>query len=59
MLVLLAGVCSKLERKFPRHVAVYLGIAFAIALFYVPVWGEFALSVKSANMRLIFPNWRP
>lgn len=59
MLVFLAGVLSKLEQKYPKAVAIYIGIAFAIALFYVPVWGEFALSVKSANYRLIFPNWRP
>ncbi|MGC4069698.1 MAG: hypothetical protein QM784_34575 [Polyangiaceae bacterium] len=59
MLVLLGGVCSTLERKYPRAIAIYLGIAFAIALFYMPVWGEFALTVKQANYRLIFPNWRP
>jgi dolichyl-phosphate-mannose--protein O-mannosyl transferase len=59
MLVALAGTCSHLERKFPRFIAIYLGVAFAIALFYVPVWGEFALTVKEANLRLIFPNWRP
>jgi dolichyl-phosphate-mannose-protein mannosyltransferase len=59
MLVALAGTCSHLERKYPRFIAIYLGIAFAIALFYVPVWGEFALTVKEANWRLIFPNWRP
>jgi dolichyl-phosphate-mannose--protein O-mannosyl transferase len=59
MLVALAGACSHLERKHAKAIAIYLGIAFAIALFYVPVWGEFALTVRQANLRLIFHNWRP
>jgi dolichyl-phosphate-mannose--protein O-mannosyl transferase len=59
MLVGLAGVCSHLERQFPKVIAIYLGVAFAIALFYVPVWGEFAMPVKQANYRLFIHNWQP
>lgn len=59
LLVLLAGVCSHLERRFPKAVAIYIGLGFAIALFYLPVWGEFALSVSDANLRFFVKNWRP
>jgi dolichyl-phosphate-mannose-protein mannosyltransferase len=58
-LVLLAGVVSRLEARFPRAVAVFIGLAFAMALFFAPVWTELPLFESTANLRLMFPTWRP
>ncbi len=58
-IVLLAGVVARLERNFPRAMLVFIALAFAVALYMTPVWGEFSLSVAEANRRLIFLPWRP
>jgi hypothetical protein len=56
---MLAGLLSSLEKRFPRTVSVYVGLALAVSVFYAPVWGEFVMSEPAANLRLIFHNWRP
>jgi dolichyl-phosphate-mannose--protein O-mannosyl transferase len=59
LLVLLAGLMAKLERRYPWLVTSYLGLALAMAIFFAPVWGEFSLTSSAANLRLWFPAWRP
>jgi dolichyl-phosphate-mannose--protein O-mannosyl transferase len=59
LLVLLAGLAAHLERKHPKFVAVYVGLTLAMSLYFAPVWGEFAISTSTANLRLWFPTWRP
>ena len=56
---MLGGLASHLERKYPKVVTTYIGLALAMAVFFAPVWGEFALGSSAANMRLWFPAWRP
>jgi dolichyl-phosphate-mannose--protein O-mannosyl transferase len=58
-IVILAGVVAKLERRWPRAVLVFVALAILVALYFVPVWGEFSLSLREANRRLIFLPWRP
>jgi len=58
-LVLLAGFVAKLERRDAGAVLAYVGLAVLVAIFFAPVWGEFALSELEANRRLIFLPWRP
>jgi dolichyl-phosphate-mannose--protein O-mannosyl transferase len=59
LLVMLAGLASNLERKYPKWVASYIGLALVVSLYYAPVWGEFALSTAAAHHRLWFATWRP
>jgi dolichyl-phosphate-mannose--protein O-mannosyl transferase len=59
LLVMLGGLAAHLERKYPKVITTYVGLVLAMAIFFVPVWGEFALSATAANMRLWFPTWRP
>ena len=56
---MLAGLASHLERKYPKWVASYIGLALVVSLYYAPVWGEFALSTAAAHHRLWFATWRP
>jgi dolichyl-phosphate-mannose--protein O-mannosyl transferase len=58
-IILLAGVAAKLERRWPRAVLVFVSLAVLVALYFAPVWGEFALTLQEANRRLIFLPWRP
>ncbi len=58
LLVMMAGIASRLERRYPKWVAGYIGVALAISIFYAPVWGEFSLTTAAANARLWFPTWR-
>ncbi len=58
-LVLVAGVVAHLERRFERHVATYVCIALAFAVYFAPVWAELPISEGRANARLIFPGWKP
>jgi dolichyl-phosphate-mannose--protein O-mannosyl transferase len=59
LLVMLAGLLSHLERKFPKWVTGYLTIALLVSIYYAPVWGELALTTAAANHRLLFATWRP
>ena len=58
LLVMLAGLASHLERKYPKVITTYLGLALAMAIFFAPVWGELPLSPAAVNMRLWFTPWR-
>jgi dolichyl-phosphate-mannose-protein mannosyltransferase len=58
LLVMLAGLASHLERKYPKVITTYVALALAMAIFFAPVWGEFPLTPFAANLRLWFPNWR-
>jgi dolichyl-phosphate-mannose-protein mannosyltransferase len=58
-LIMLAGFAAFLERKRPRWVAEFIGIALVVSIYYAPVWGEFAMSTAAANHRLFIVSWRP
>jgi dolichyl-phosphate-mannose--protein O-mannosyl transferase len=58
LLVMLAGMAAHLERKHPKWIATYIGLALVISIYYAPVWGEFALTVSAAHHRLWFAGWR-
>lgn len=58
-LIMLAGLAAYLERKRPRWVVNYLGLALLVSIFYAPVWGEFPITTKAANYRLFIQSWRP
>ena len=58
-IVLLAGVVARLERYWPRAVLGFVVLAALFAVYFVPVWGEFPLTLDEANRRLIFLPWRP
>jgi dolichyl-phosphate-mannose--protein O-mannosyl transferase len=58
-IVLLAGVVARLERYWPRAILGFVALAFVVALYMTPVWGEFALTLAEANRRLLFLPWRP
>jgi dolichyl-phosphate-mannose--protein O-mannosyl transferase len=59
LLVMLAGLAAHLERKHGKWIAGYIGLALAMSIFFAPVWGEFAITSSTANLRLWFHNWRP
>jgi len=59
LLVMIAGMASHLERKHGKVIAGYVGLVLAMAIFFAPVWGEFAITTVTANHRLWFHNWRP
>jgi dolichyl-phosphate-mannose--protein O-mannosyl transferase len=58
-IVLLAGVAAKLERRWPRAVLLFVVLSILYAIYFAPAWGEFPLTLKEANRRLIFLPWRP
>lgn len=58
-LVLLAGVVAKLEQRWPRAILGFVVVAILMAIYLVPVWAEFPLTLAEANRRLIFLPWRP
>jgi dolichyl-phosphate-mannose--protein O-mannosyl transferase len=58
-LLSLGGLMAFLERKRPRTVLVFVGLALAMAIWFAPIWGEFSMREYAANRRLIFPGWRP
>jgi len=59
LLVMLAGLAAHLERKHGKMIAGYVGVVLAMSIFFAPVWGEFAMTAASANLRLWFHGWRP
>jgi dolichyl-phosphate-mannose-protein mannosyltransferase len=58
-LILLGGLAARVERRAPRAIAVFVGLALGVAIYFAPVWGEFPLGDAVANRRLIFLPWRP
>lgn len=57
-LTLLGGVISRLDRRFPKGVLVFLILVLAISIYFAPVWAEIPISTSAAHRRLIFPLWR-
>jgi dolichyl-phosphate-mannose--protein O-mannosyl transferase len=59
-IVLLSGCAAKLGRVKPAWLLAFIALATAVAIYFVPVWGEFSLSEQVANRYwLIFKPWRP
>jgi dolichyl-phosphate-mannose--protein O-mannosyl transferase len=57
-IMLLAGVLSRFERRYPKHVLGFVVAVIAVFIYFVPVWAEFPLSKAGVNMRLPFSRWR-
>ena len=57
-ITLVAGVMSRLDRRFPRAVLTFVILVLAISVYFAPVWAELPISVSAANRRLIVPLWR-
>jgi dolichyl-phosphate-mannose--protein O-mannosyl transferase len=57
-IMIVAGVTSRLERRYPKQVLIFVLCILAVAVFYAPVWAEFPLSRTAVNLRLPFPLWR-
>ena len=58
-LALVAGLGAHLERRWPRLTVGYVLAAFALVVFFAPVWAEIPIPEAVANRRLLFPLWRP
>lgn len=58
-LVLLAGVVTRCERAFPHAARNAVVLAGAVFFYFAPVWGDFSMSERDANRRLVFHTWRP
>jgi dolichyl-phosphate-mannose--protein O-mannosyl transferase len=59
-LVLLAGCAAKLGRAKPVGLLVFIALAAAVAVYFVPVWGEFPLSQEVAYQYWLFLKpWQP
>jgi len=56
-IMLVAGVVSRFERRYPKPVLVFVLLVLAGATYLAPVWAELPISRTSANLRL-FPGWR-
>ena len=58
-LLMLGGLVAYFERKRPRTVLVFVGLALLVAICLAPVWGEFSLREHTASRLLFPPTWRP
>ncbi len=58
-IILLSGVVARLERRFPWVVYGFLLLGLSVAIFYLPVWAEFPIGERYANLRLFPMPWRP
>jgi dolichyl-phosphate-mannose--protein O-mannosyl transferase len=57
-IMLVAGVASRFERRFPKEVLAFVICVLAISIYFAPVWAELPISISAAHHRLIFPLWR-
>lgn len=57
-ITMVAGVVSRLDRRFPRAVMIFVFLVLAVALYLAPVWAEIPISAAAAYRRLVFPLWR-
>jgi dolichyl-phosphate-mannose--protein O-mannosyl transferase len=57
-LTLLGGIASRLERKFPKKVLVFVITVLLVSAYFAPVWAELPISLAAAHRRLVFPLWR-
>jgi dolichyl-phosphate-mannose-protein mannosyltransferase len=55
---LLGGIVSRLDRRYPKSVFVFVAAVLAVFIYFAPVWAELPISVEAVNHRLIFPAWR-
>lgn len=58
-LIMLGGIAAYIERRRPRWIVDFMGVALIVSIYYAPVWGEFAMRTIDANHRLFFVSWRP
>jgi hypothetical protein len=58
LLTLMGAAASRLDRRYPREVLIFVATVLAISVYFAPVWAELPLSVAGVNQRLIFPRWR-
>jgi dolichyl-phosphate-mannose--protein O-mannosyl transferase len=58
-LLTLGGLMAFIERKRPRTVLIFVGLALVVAIYFAPIWGEFSIREYAVNRRLIPPTWRP
>jgi dolichyl-phosphate-mannose--protein O-mannosyl transferase len=58
-LLMLGGLVAHAERKWPRTVLVFVGLALLVAIYLAPVWGEFSIREHTVKRLLIPPTWRP
>lgn len=57
-LLMAAGMGSRLDRRLPRAMLVYVALVLAISAYLAPVWAEIPTSMTAVRQRLIFPLWR-
>jgi dolichyl-phosphate-mannose--protein O-mannosyl transferase len=57
-ITLVAGVVSRLDRRFPKRVLMFVLLVLAVSMYFAPVWAEIPISVSAVHRRLIFPMWR-
>jgi dolichyl-phosphate-mannose--protein O-mannosyl transferase len=57
-IMLVAGVVSRFDRRYPKHVFWFVIVVLLISAYLAPVWAEFPLSQAGVNRRLPFPLWR-
>ncbi len=57
--LVVAGGLAALERKRPDTVFAVLWLSVMVVAYFTPVWGEFPISERSANRRLLFKPWQP
>jgi dolichyl-phosphate-mannose--protein O-mannosyl transferase len=57
-IMLVAGVASRLDRRFPKGVMAFVIGVLVISIYFAPVWAELPISISAAHRRLIFPLWR-
>ena len=54
-LLLLAGVTARLDRRYSKHVLIFVLLVLAVSIYFAPVWAELPISLAAAHRRLIFP----
>lgn len=57
-LVGLAGVTAQLAARRPRLVIAFLASAFALSLFFAPIWCELPIKPSGFEARTWFESWR-
>ncbi len=57
-IAMVGGVVSRLDRRFPKEVLIFVLLVLAVFMYFAPVWAEIPISVSAAHRRLLFPLWR-
>jgi dolichyl-phosphate-mannose--protein O-mannosyl transferase len=58
-LLTLGGLAAYFERRRPKYVMIFVGLALVFLIYMAPIWGEFSMRESAANLRLVAPGWRP